>query len=129
VHSLAGVQAAIEGGADRVCLETDPSGWKEAAEQYRGQGIALYWIWPRIIPEPMLESWLSTLEDVRRYPLTGLMLAGAGIAWTVHMQDPALRIRGSVDLNVWNHGSVQVLSPFSSPWWSLRNCLWTGSGI
>jgi putative protease len=111
VHTLAGVLAAIEGGADSICLDSGAADLSPVADVCRQNGISLIWIWPRIMHDAMLDEWLIHLEDVRGYDLAGIMVAGPGIAHVVQKRDPHIDLWGSVDLNVWNHCTVQTFSP------------------
>jgi putative protease len=111
VNTREGVWAAIEGGADSVCLESDAEGVARAADHCRQQGIPLIWIWPRILPEARLDDWLNALSVVETQDLGGVMVSGSGVARAVRERFPAIHLWGSMDLNIWNHGSVQMFAP------------------
>lgn len=111
VTTAEGMQAAIEGGIDCVCME---AGWNEilaSAPFSQAAGVPLVWMWPRIIREAAIQEWVSRVREVREGGVRELMVSGPGAARAVQRENPGLRMRGNFDLNVWNHCSAGAYTP------------------
>ncbi|NYT03063.1 MAG: peptidase U32 [Methanosarcinales archaeon] len=118
VDSLEGVEGALEGGCDRICLEprlgalADPGYQKrlqellqEAAGLCRGRAI-LAWKWPRLTGKDFLDLAFPLLPGAG---VAEVVVESLGLAEAILAACPGLVVSGSAGLNVWNHRTVRQL--------------------
>jgi putative protease len=115
--SLETVRGAAEGGSRRIYFE--PS-LRNAADRARStlallqeakaicSDAELIWKWPKITREDYLNFARPVLAKA---DVDGIMVEGVGAAEAVLAARPKARLYGAAGLNVWNHLTVQQLSP------------------
>ncbi len=115
--SLETVRGAAEGGCRRIYFE--PS-LPDAADRAKNTlkllqeaksacgNACLIWKWPKITREDYLNFAMPLLAEA---DVDGIMVDGMGAAEAVLAAGPKARLYGAAGLNVWNHLSVQQLSP------------------
>lgn len=115
--SLEMVQGAVEGGCRRIYFEPHlgyglnrAEGMQEALKKARAicKDAVLIWKWPKITKANFLELARPLLADL---PADGVMVENVGAVEAVLAARPDARIYGAAGLNVWNHLTVQSLSP------------------
>ncbi len=115
--SLETVQGAVEGGCRRIYFEPHlgnglnrAEGMQEALRKARAicKDAELIWKWPKITKANFLELARPLLADL---PADGVMVENVGAVEAVLAARPDARIYGAAGLNVWNHLTVQSLSP------------------
>ena len=114
--SLETVQGAVEGGCRRIYFEPHLGGLNRAEGMRETLGKAravcqdarMIWKWPKITKANFLELARPLLADL---PADGVMVENVGAVETVLAARPDARICGAAGLNVWNHLTVQSLSP------------------
>jgi putative protease len=83
---------------------------RDATEITRDSRWKLLWKWPRITPDPWIESAQEILRREDMKDLPGLMVEGAGAALAADAAFPGLPLHGGAGLNVWNARTVRILS-------------------
>lgn len=115
--SLETVQGAVEGGCRRIYFEPHlghglnrAEGMQEALGKARAicKDAELIWKWPKITKANFLELARPLLANL---PADGVMVENVGAVEAVLAARPDARIYGAAGLNVWNHLTVQSLSP------------------
>lgn len=114
--SLETVQGAVEGGCRRIYFEPLLNGLNRAEGMREALGEAkavckdarMIWKWPKITKANFLELARPLLADL---PADGVMVENVGAVEAVLAARPDARIYGAAGLNVWNHLTVQSLSP------------------
>ena len=114
--SLETMQGAVEGGCRRIYFEPHLGGLNRAEGMRETLGKAravcqdarMIWKWPKITKANFLELARPLLADL---PADGVMVENVGAVETVLAARPDARIYGAAGLNVWNHLTVQSLSP------------------
>jgi len=115
--SLETVRGAVESGCRRIYFE--PS-IRDAADRVKNtlallqeakaicSDAELIWKWPKITRADYLNFARSLLAKA---DVDGIMVEGVGAAEAVLAARPKARLYGAAGLNVWNHLTVQQLSP------------------
>jgi len=115
--SLETVQGAVDGGCKRIYFEPNAgrdsfrSGvLSEMLKKAKAtcKDAELIWKWPRITRTDFLELARPLLAN---HAADGIMVENVGAAEAVLSAIPGARIYGGSGLNVWNHLTVQSLSP------------------
>ena len=109
--TLAGVAAAVRGGARTVYIEdADPGILKEAAAVCRDAGADLVWKWPSITRQGFLDAAAALLPSLYGTGVRGVMVGGMGAADAVRQAEPCMDLYGAAGLNVWNHRTAGELA-------------------
>ncbi|MCX6670045.1 MAG: DUF3656 domain-containing protein [Methanothrix sp.] len=115
--SLETVRGAIEGGCRRIYFEPflgEPADRAKTTLKLLQEAkavcpnIELVWKWPKITRVDY-QNFVRPL--LARADMDGIMVEGVGAAEAVLAARPAARLYGAAGLNVWNHLTVQQLSP------------------
>lgn len=119
VDSPKAVQGAVEGGCRRIYFEPHLQGAKlkdngedllnllGKAKKLCGSS-QLIWKFPRIAKDKYLKLAVLLLSQTE---LDGVMAEGIGAAEAVVAAAPKMPLSGAASLNVWNHLTVEQLSP------------------
>ena len=115
--SLETVRGAAEGGCHRIYFEPflgEPADCAKNTLRLLQEAKAvcpnaeLIWKWPKITREDYLNSVRPLLANS---DVDGIMVEGVGAAEAVLAARPGVRLYGAAGLNVWNHLTVEQLSP------------------
>ncbi len=127
--SLDAVRMAAESGCDRVYFEPDipvvgtssccshslhqgiEEQIKTAIELCRAHDIPLVWKFPRITRTVFTDTVLPIVPQVAEMGIAGIMVENPGMIHAIHKLAPLTTISGSTGLNVFNHATVEKLSP------------------
>jgi U32 family peptidase len=133
VDRLTSLEAALEVGCQRIyfqpalyernyyCLEhqEDYQDYfkdvneliKDALILCNDSGSNLIWKWPEITSRSYLEGVKPFLKPLLETGISGVMVDGLGAAKAVKAKEKKMNLYGSAGLNIWNHLTVQELSP------------------
>ncbi|RQW80716.1 MAG: U32 family peptidase [Methanothrix sp.] len=115
--SLETVRGAVDSECRRIYFEPHlgrdsnrAEGMQKALEKAKAicKDAELIWKWPRITRADFLELARPMLAN---HPADGIMVENVGAAEAVLAAGPGVRLYGGSGLNVWNHLTVQSLSP------------------
>jgi putative protease len=133
VDRLSSLKAALEAGCQRIyfqpaiyerkycCLEHQEdyqNYFKDVNELINDALILcndsdsnLIWKWPEITSCSYLEGVKPFLKPLLETGISGVMVDGLGAAKAVKVKEKKKNLYGSAGLNIWNHLTVQELSP------------------
>jgi putative protease len=127
--SLDAVRVAAESGCDRVYFEPDITvagtssccnhpvhpGTEEQIQMVidlcRAHDIPLVWKFPRITRTAFSDTVLPLVPQIAEMGIAGIMVENPGMIHAIHKLAPLTTISGSTGLNVFNHATVEKLSP------------------
>jgi putative protease len=126
VTTVAGVEAAVEGGCGRVYLEPPlPSGmtpeeWRDGLSSILSQArevagkVPLIWKWPRITRHDFLDRAVFALSGEIPCWIDGVGVEGPGAARAVQRNCPSLPLYGGTGLNVYNSCTARVCGKWAT---------------
>jgi len=133
VDHLSSLEASLEAGCQRIYFQPTINGNKYSCFEYqkdyenyfkkinqllkdalilcRGFNSDLVWKWPEITSKSYFEGLKPFLKPILETNISGVMVNGFGVAEVVNAKENKKDLYGSTGLNIWNHLTVQELSP------------------